>query len=99
LQIFFHPEGKVADGEAAKDTEDHSHRPHILHTMLFAAPTLVIRELRRLPVVTRHFINPDVSPQPFAETRRIGLTPHQSLQTLTDCLLVDNYHIPQQTPG
>jgi hypothetical protein len=52
--------------------EDRSHRAHTLHTALSAAQELIVVELRRLLelslddllVVTRRFINPDVSRAP-----------------------------------
>jgi hypothetical protein len=52
-----------------KDVEGRSHRAHTLHTTLSAAQELIVVELRRLLelhlddllVVTRRFINPDVS--------------------------------------
>jgi transcriptional regulator with XRE-family HTH domain len=59
----------IVKWQRREDVEDRSHRAHTLHTTLCAAQELILVELRRLLewplddllVVTRRFINPDVS--------------------------------------
>ncbi|MDR2031057.1 MAG: hypothetical protein LBP86_02085 [Azoarcus sp.] len=59
----------IVKWQGREDVEDRSHRTHTLHTPLSAAQALIVVELRRLLewpldellVVTRRFIDPDVS--------------------------------------
>jgi hypothetical protein len=59
----------IVKWQRREDVEDRSHRAHTRHTLLSAAQALIVVELRRLLelplddllVVTRRFIDPDVS--------------------------------------
>ena len=71
------------------DAQDRSHRPHTLGTTLTAAQEMLVVELRRtlllplddLLVVTREFINPDVSRSGLDRClRRHGVSDLKSLQ-------------------
>ena len=71
------------------DAQDRSHRPHTLSTTLTAAQEMLVVELRRtlllplddLLVVTREFINPDVSRSGLDRClRRHGVSDLKSLQ-------------------